>query len=172
VVTAVAPHEDDTVVVSGAAGGVGVLAVQLARREGADVLGIASEANADWLAEHGIRPVAYGEGLADRLHAAAPGGMDAWLDLYGDGYVDLAVSLGVPVERIVTIIDFAAAGRTGARTVFGADTPGAPALTRLAELAATGALDVPVRTFPLDRVRDAYRELEKRHTRGKIVLVP
>jgi NADPH:quinone reductase-like Zn-dependent oxidoreductase len=172
VVTAVAPHPGETVVVSGAAGGVGVLTVQLARREGADVIGIASPANADWLSEHGIRPVAYGDGLADRLHAAAPGGIDAWIDLYGDGYVELAASLGVPVERTVTIIDFAGAGRTGARTVFGADTPGAPALTRLAELAATGDLDVPVRTFPLDRVRDAYAELEKRHTRGKIVLVP
>jgi NADPH:quinone reductase-like Zn-dependent oxidoreductase len=172
VVTAVAPHDGDTVVVSGAAGGVGVLAVQLARRAGADVIGIASAANADWLTAHGIRPVTYGDGLADRLHAAAPGGIDAWIDLYGDGYVDLAASLGVPVERIATIIDFAAAERTGARTVFGADTPGAAALTRLAELIATGALDVPVRTFPLDRVQDAYAELEKRHTRGKIVLVP
>jgi NADPH:quinone reductase-like Zn-dependent oxidoreductase len=172
VVTAVAPHEGETVVVSGAAGGVGVLTVQLARREGADVIGIASADNADWLTAHGIRPVAYGDGLADRLHAAAPGGIDAWIDLYGDGYVELAVSLGVPVERIVTIIDFAAAERTGARAVFGADTPGAAALSRLAELAAAGELDVPVRTFPLDRVRDAYAELEKRHTRGKIVLVP
>jgi NADPH2:quinone reductase len=172
VVTAVAPREGDTVVVSGAAGGVGALAVQLARREGADVIGIASPANADWLTAHGIRPVAYGDGLAGRLRAAAPGGIDAWIDLYGDGYVELAVSLGVPVERVVTIIDFAAAGRTGARTVFGADTPGAAALTRLAGLIAAGSLDVPVRTFPLDRVRDAYAELEQRHTRGKIVLVP
>ena len=172
VVTTVAPHEGETVVVSGAAGGVGVLTVQLARREGADVVGIASADNADWLTAHGVRPVAYGAGLADRLHAAAPGGIDAWIDLYGDGYVELAVSLGVPVERIVTIIDFAAAERTGARAVFGADTPGAAALSRLAELAAAGELDVPVRTFPLDRVRDAYAELEKRHTRGKIVLVP
>lgn len=172
VVTAIAPHDGDTVVVSGAAGGVGVMAVQLARRAGADVIGIASAANADWLTTHGIRPAAYGDGLADRLHAAAPGGIDAWIDLYGDGYVDLAVSFGVPVERIVTIIDFAAAQRTGARTVFGADTPAAAALNLLAELIATGALDIPVRTFPLDHVRDAYAELEKRHTRGKIVLVP
>jgi len=171
VVTAIAPHEGDTVVVSGAAGGVGVLAVQLARRAGAVVIGVASAANADWLTGHGIRPVAYGDGLADRLQAAAPAGIDAWIDLYGGGYVDLAVSLGVPVERIVTIIDFPAAERTGARAVFGADTPGATALTQLAELIATGALDVPVRTFPLDQVQDAYAELEKRHTRGKIVLV-
>jgi NADPH:quinone reductase-like Zn-dependent oxidoreductase len=172
VVTAVAPHQGDTVVVSGAAGGVGVLAVQLAAREGADVIGIASDANADWLTAHGVRPVAYGVGLADRLHAAAPGGIDAWIDLYGDGYVELAVSLGVPVERIATIIDFAAAEKTGAQVVYGAATPGAPALTRLAGLITTGELDVPVRTYPLEQVRDAYAELEKRHTRGKIVLVP
>jgi NADPH:quinone reductase-like Zn-dependent oxidoreductase len=173
VVAAVAPHQGETVVVSGAAGGVGVMAVQLARREGADVIGIASPANADWLSAHGIRPVAYGDGLADRLHTAAPGGIDAWIDLYGDGYVELAVSLGVPVERIATIIDFAAAERTGAQVVFGAATPGAPALTRLAGLIATGELDVPVAaTYPLEQVREAYAELEKRHTRGKIVLVP
>jgi NADPH:quinone reductase len=172
VVTAVAPHQGETVVVSGAAGGVGVLAVQLAARDGADVIGVASDANADWLSAHGVRPVAYGDGLADRLHEAAPGGIDAWIDLYGDGYVELAVSLGVPVERIATIIDFAAAEKTGAQTVFGAATPGAPALTRLAGLIATGELDVPVRSYPLDRVQDAYEELEKRHTRGKIVLIP
>ena len=117
------------------------------------------------------------EGAAAEPHASIVRGdarlmLETAADLYGDGYVDLAVSLGVPVERIVTIIDFAAAGRTGARVVFGADTPGATALTQLAELAATGALDVPVRTFGLEQVRDAYAELEKRHTRGKIVLVP
>jgi NADPH:quinone reductase-like Zn-dependent oxidoreductase len=173
VVNAVAPGPGETVVVSGATGGVGVLAVQLARRDGADVIGIASEANSDWLTAHGIRPVPYGEGLEERLRAAAPGGVDAWIDVHGDGYVDLAVALGVPAERIATIIDFAAAERTGAQTVFGSDTPGGPALTLLAGLITDGVLDVPVAAaYPLEQVREAYAELEKRHTRGKIVLVP
>jgi NADPH:quinone reductase-like Zn-dependent oxidoreductase len=172
VVNAVAPGPGETVVVSGATGGVGVMAAQLARRDGADVIGIASAANADWLTAHGIRPVPYGERLADRLRAAAPGGIDAWIDLFGGGYLDLAAELGVAPERAATIIDFEAAGRTGAQTVFGADTPGGPALTLLAGLIAGGELDVPVAAYPLDQVREAYAELEKRHTRGKIVLVP
>jgi NADPH:quinone reductase len=171
-VNAVAPGQGETVVVSGAAGGVGGLAAQLARRDGADVIGVASEANADWLAAHGIRPVPYGDGLADRLRAAAPGGIDAWIDLFGGGYVELAAELGLAPERVATVIDFAGAGRTGAQTVFGASTPGAPALTLLAGLIASGELEVPVAAYPLDQVREAYAELEKRHTRGKIVLVP
>jgi NADPH:quinone reductase-like Zn-dependent oxidoreductase len=171
-VNAVAPGQGETVVVSGAAGGVGGLAAQLARRDGADVIGVASEANADWLAAHGIRPVPYGDGLADRLRAAAPGGIDAWIDVFGGGYVELAAELGVAPERVATVIDFAGAGRTGAQTVFGASTPGAPALTLLAGLIASGELAVPVAAYPLDQVREAYAELEKRHTRGKIVLVP
>jgi NADPH2:quinone reductase len=173
VVNAVAPHQGETVVVSGAAGGVGVMAVQLARRDGADVIGLASDANADWLTAHGIRPVRYGDGLADRLREAAPAGVDAWIDLYGGGYLEQAVALGVPPERTATIIDFDGAGRTGAQTVFGASTPGAPALSLLAGLIAGGQLDVPVAaTYPLDQVQAAYAELERRHTRGKIVLIP
>jgi NADPH:quinone reductase-like Zn-dependent oxidoreductase len=171
-VNAVAPGHGESVVVSGATGGVGVLAVQLARRDGADVIGIASEANADWLTAHGIRPVPYGDGLADRLRAAAPGGIDGWIDLFGSGYVELAAELGVAPERVATVVDFEGAGRTGAQTVFGASTPGAPALTLLAASIAGGELDVPVTAYPLDQVREAYAELEKRHTRGKIVLVP
>jgi NADPH:quinone reductase-like Zn-dependent oxidoreductase len=173
VVNAVAPHQGETVVASGAVGGVGVMAVQLARRDGADVIGIASAANADWLTAHGVRPVPYGDGLADRLHEAAPGGIDGWIDLYGHGYVELAASLGVPAERVATIADFEAAEKTGAQVVYGASTPGAPALRLLAGLIADREMDVPVAgAYPLEKVRAAYQELEKRHTRGKIVLVP
>jgi NADPH:quinone reductase len=173
VVNAVAPHQGETVVVSGAAGGVGVMAVQLARRDGADVIGLASDANADWLTAHGIRPVPYGDGLADRLQKAAPGGVDAWIDLHGGGYLDQAAALGVPPERMATVIDFDGADRTGGQAVFGAGTPAAPALTLLAGLIAGGQLDVPVAaTYPLDQVQAAYAELERRHTRGKIVLIP
>jgi NADPH:quinone reductase-like Zn-dependent oxidoreductase len=164
----------DTVAVSAAAGGVGSLAVQLARRAGATVIGIAGAANAGWLESVGVTPVVYGDGLADRLRAAAPGGIDAFIDCFGGGYVDLALELGVPKERIDTIIDWAAAQRAGTKMegVAAAEDPAA-VLAELADLAAAAELMVPIaRTYPLDQVRDAYAELEKRHTRGKIVLLP
>ena len=94
-VHAVQPKEGETVVISGAAGGVGSLAVQLARRTGATVIGLASESNHEWLKSHGVIPVAYGDGVADRIRAAAPGGVDAFIDTHGGGYVELALALGV-----------------------------------------------------------------------------
>ena len=164
----------DTVAVSAAAGGVGSIAVQLARRAGATVLGIAGPASAAWLASAGVTPVAYGEGLADRLREAAPGGIDAFIDCFGGGYVDLAVELGVRPDRIDTIADRAAGQRAGAKMEGRAAVQNpAAVLSELAGLVAAGELEVPVaRTYPLDRVQDAYTELEQRHTRGKIVLFP
>ncbi|MGA9856938.1 MAG: NADP-dependent oxidoreductase, partial [Solirubrobacteraceae bacterium] len=114
-VNAVGAGPGDTVVVSGAAGGVGTLAVQLARRAGATVIGLAGDANAEWLRGHGITPVRYGEGVADRIREAAPGGVDAFIDTYGDGYVALAIELGVAPERIDTIADFAAVAQYGVK---------------------------------------------------------
>ena len=148
-----------------------MLAVQLARREGADVIGIASPDNADWLTAHGIRPVATGTGwqtrCTRRLRAAStPRSVD-----YGDGYVGLAGALGVPLERIVTTIDFDG-GRPDRRGPCSGRTPRPAALARLAGLTRPARSTYAVRMFPLDRVREAYVELEKRHTRGKIVLVP
>jgi len=164
----------DTVAVSAAAGGVGSVTVQLARRAGASVIGIAGQANHDWLTFLRITPVTYGEGLADRLKAAAPEGIDAFIDCFGGGYVDLAVELGVPKERIDTIIDFPAAQRAGTKMA-GLATLEDPAavLAELAGLVATGQLVVPIaRTYPLEQVRDAYAQLAERHLRGKIVLLP
>ena len=115
-VRAVQPEEGETVVISGAAGGVGSLAVQLTRRAGATVVGLASESNHEWLKSHGVIQVAYGDGVADRIRAAAPGGVDAFIDTYGDGYVELALALGVAAERIDTIVDFAAAAKHGVKT--------------------------------------------------------
>ena len=172
-VEAVGAGAGDVVVVSGAAGGVGSLAVQLAATRGARVIGLASPANHEWLAEHGAIPVAYGEGVEQRIRAAAPDGVDAFIDTHGDGYVDLALALGVPAERIDTIIDFAAAARTGVRTDGNAVGARAEVIAELAARLADGRLDMPVAgTYPLERVRDAYRELERGHTRGKIVLLP
>src|SRR6201996_5434580 len=173
-VHAVAPKEGETVVVSGAAGGVGSLAVQLARRTGATVIGLASEGNHEWLKSHGVIPVAYGEGVADRIRAAAPGGVDAFIDAFGHGYVELALALGVAPDRIDTIADFAAAAKHGVKTDGGAEAgPGAKVLAELAGLIADGQLEVPIaNVYPLAQAREAYTELERRHTRGKIILKP
>ena len=173
-VHAVQPKQGETVVISGAAGGVGSLAVQLARRTGATVIGLASESNHEWLKSHGVIPVAYGDGVADRIRAAAPSGVDAFIDTYGDGYVELALALGVAAERIDTIVDFAAAAKHGVKTDGGtAAGPGAKVLAELAGLIADGHLEVPIaNVYPLAQVREAYTELERRHTHGKIVLRP
>jgi NADPH:quinone reductase-like Zn-dependent oxidoreductase len=172
-VRAVGAGPGDTVVVAGAAGGVGSLAVQLARRAEATVIGLASESNHAWLADHGVVAVAYGDGVADRIRAAAPGGVDAFIDTFGNGYVYLALGLGVAKDRINTIIDFAAAARTGVRTEGMAGSANAEVLGELTKLVATGELDVPVAaTYPLTDVRAAYRQLMLRRTRGKIVLLP
>ena len=173
-VHAVQLKEGETVVISGAAGGVGSLAVQLARRAGATVIGLASEGNHEWLKGHGVIPVAYGDGVADRIRTAAPGGVDAFIDTHGDGYVDLALALGVPAGRIDTIADYAAAAKYGVRTAGGAEAgPGAQVLAELAGLIADAQLEVPIASvYPLAQVREAYTELERRHTHGKIVLRP
>jgi NADPH:quinone reductase-like Zn-dependent oxidoreductase len=172
-VHAVAPGDGDTVVVSGAAGGVGTIAGQLARLAGATVLGLASPPHHRWLRDHGIVPVAYGDGVEQRIRDAAGGGVDALVDTFGGGYVDLAVALGVAPDRIDTIADFAAAQRHGTKTDGNMAGARAEVLAEVAGLIESGRLDVPIaRTYPLADVRDAYRELEQRHTLGKIVLIP
>jgi NADPH:quinone reductase-like Zn-dependent oxidoreductase len=165
----------DTVAIAGAAGGVGATAVQLARRAGATVLGIAGPSNDAWLADHGAIPVNYGDDLVARLRAAAPSGrIDALLDFFGGGYVAMAVEdLAIPPDRVDTITDFPAVERFGVQSAGGAEASSAAVLAELADLVARGELDVPIAgVFSLDDVRDAYRELEKRHTRGKLVLRP
>ena len=165
--------EGDTVVVSGAAGGVGSLAVQLARRAGATVIGLASEHNHEWLRGHGVVPVTYGDGVADRIREAAPGGVDAFIDTVGAPYVELALELGVAADRIDTIADFAAVSKYGVKADGNAVGASAATLAELAGLIDEGALELPIAaTYPLDEVRDAFTELERNHTRGKIVLVP
>jgi NADPH:quinone reductase-like Zn-dependent oxidoreductase len=174
-VRAVALKPGDTVAVAGAAGGVGTIAVQLAKRAGATVLGIAGPSNDDWLTAHGIIPVNYGDGLAKRLRAAAPNRrIDAFLDFFGGGYVELAVTeLGIDPQRVDTIIDFPAIDRFGVRGEGNADAADAIVLAELADLVAAGELDVPVaEVYPIDQVQEAFRTLEQRHTRGKIVLRP
>ncbi len=172
-VDAVAPQPGEVVVVSGAAGGVGSVAVQLAVRSEATVIGLASEGNHAWLRDRGVIPVAYGEGQAERIAQAAGGRVSAFIDTFGGGYVDLAVSLGVPVERINTIADFAAIERLGVRGEGTHQIASSALLGEIAGLVADGSLEVSIAgTFPLADVRDAYQELAKRKTHGKIVLLP
>ncbi|WP_135455040.1 NADP-dependent oxidoreductase [Mycobacterium sp. DL99] len=174
-VRAVRLQPGDTVAIAGAAGGVGTIAVQLAKRAGATVLGIAGPDNDDWLARHGAVPVNYGDDLAARLRAASPSGrVDALLDFFGGGYVKLAVEeLGVAPERVDTIIDFGAIEEFGVQGAGNAEGADIAIIAELADLAANGELDVPIAgVFALDDVRAAYTELEKRHTRGKLVLRP
>lgn len=172
-VRAVAPQPGETVAVSAAAGGVGSLVTQLLVLRKARVLGIAGPGNADWLRAHGVVPIAYGDGLADRLREAAPDGIDAFIDLFGPQYVQLAVDLGVPPERIDTIISFEKAAEVGAKTEGSAEASTPEVLAEMADLIVSGALEFDVAaTYPLDRVADAFAELEQRHTHGKIVLLP
>lgn len=172
---AVGAGPGDTVAVSAAAGGVGAVLVQLLRVRGARVLGIASEAHHGWLREHGVEPVARGEGLVDRLRAAAPHGVDAFIDLFGPPYVQVALQLGVAPDRIDTIVpaSWPLAEEIGAKTEGSAAGTSTAVLAELAALAADGRIEVPIAaTYPLEQVRDAFAELEQRHTLGKIVLVP
>jgi NADPH:quinone reductase-like Zn-dependent oxidoreductase len=171
-VRAVAARPGDVVVVSAAAGGVGSIAVQLARLAGATVIGLASESNHGWLAGRGVVPVSYGDGVADGIRQAADH-VDAFIDTFGAGYVDLALELGVEPARIDTIVNFGAVAAHGVKAEGNAAGASAATLAELAGLVAAGRLEVPIAaTFPLAAVRDAYAELASGHLLGKIVLLP
>lgn len=173
-IRAVEPREGDVVVVSGASGGVGFTAAQLAVRAGAAVLGLTSARHAELLRQHGIEPVLYGDGEEQLLRAAAGGRrVDGFIDAVGGGYLDLAVALEVPRERINTAVDHRGAQEKGATTYGTREAGGLPALAELAQLAASGALLVPIgATYPLTAVQDAYRALSDRQVHGRIVLHP
>jgi NADPH:quinone reductase-like Zn-dependent oxidoreductase len=164
----------DTLVVAGAAGGVGSVTVQLAKHVGATVIGLASEPNHEWLRGHGVIPVSYGDGVEDRIRAAAPGGTaDAFIDTVGGDYVQIALDLGVAPARVDTIANFAAVEKFGVKAEGNAAGASTANLADLAKLIAAGEIEVPIAaTYPLDQVQDAYRELAAGHTHGKIVLIP
>jgi NADPH:quinone reductase-like Zn-dependent oxidoreductase len=163
----------ETLVVANAAGGVGSVTVQLAVHLGAKVIGLASLSNHPWLAKHGVIPVAFGEGVAGRIHEAAQGKIDAFVDAFGADYVKVALDLGVQPERIDTIANFAAVTKYGVKAEGNAAAANAAVLAELAELMSQGSLEMPIdHVYALDDVRQAYQELEQGHTHGKIVLVP
>jgi len=171
-VRAVGLSAGDTVVVAGASGGVGSIAVQLAKRAGATVIGLASEPNHAWLSGHGVIPVSYGEGVVDRIREAA-GTVDALIDTVGGDYVNLALDeLGVQPSRVETTVRFDLVEKYGIKAEGSAAGASAAVLAELAGLVADGELEVPVTAaFPLDQVQDAYRRLDQGHVLGKIVLV-
>ena len=165
----------DTVAVSGAAGGVGSLTVQLARRAGATVVGIAGQHNQEWLREHGAIPVRYGEDLVGRIFDAllTTPQVDAFIDTHGGDYVEFAINeLGVDPSRVDTIVRFDAVREYGVKSEGNAAGASAATLAELAQLVAAGELEVPIAaTYPLDQVREAYERLATGHVRGKIVLL-
>jgi NADPH:quinone reductase-like Zn-dependent oxidoreductase len=170
-VNAVHPEPGDTVVVAAAAGGVGSLAAQLTRLRGATVIGTAGPHNADFLRSLGVTPVEHGPGLADRLRTAAPQGIDAYIDTFGQGNVDTAIALGVKPQRINTIADGRAAARWGVHSEAQEGAFSRNVVAELASLVSQGLLTVPISAvLPLEQVQDAYRQVQRRHTRGKIVL--
>ncbi|WIV60305.1 NADP-dependent oxidoreductase [Amycolatopsis nalaikhensis] len=161
---AVGLRSGDTLLVGGAAGGVGIFAVQLAKLAGATVIGTASEGTFEFLRKLGAEPVTYGPGLADRVR-----GITAATDLYGTETAEAALALGVPPERISTI----AAGPTppgGVRATGGADAePGA--LKKITDAIVAGQLTVPIaEVFPVERIRDAVALQAARHVHGKVVV--
>ncbi len=162
----VSPGPGDTLLIGGAAGGVGVFTVQLARLAGARVIGTGSATSAGSLRALGAEPVPYGDGLAGRLRALAPSGVTAAIDLYGTDTAQAARELGVPDERITTI----AAQVDGITPANGANAaPGA--IEEIARLVAAGQLRVPIAAaFPVEQIRAAVELQAGRHVHGKVVV--
>jgi NADPH:quinone reductase-like Zn-dependent oxidoreductase len=164
--------EDRTIVVNGAAGGVGTAAVQLARARGARVIGTASEANHEFLRSLGAEPTTYGEGMVERIRALAPDGVDLAFDTAGKGAIPDLIELTGDPAKVATIADFGAAA-LGAKVTGGGDGRAPGALEEAAALIEKGEFSLPVaEVFGFDRAGDAHRASEGGHVRGKLVLVP
>jgi NADPH:quinone reductase-like Zn-dependent oxidoreductase len=168
VISAIGVQAGDTVLVGGAAGGVGVFVVQLARLAGARVIGTASKETFDFLRDLGAEPVAYGDGLADRVRELAPHGLTAAADMTGTEAAQAAVELGVSPDRIATIA--ASSPPDGVRAVGGRDaTPGA--LERITAAIAAGDFVVPIAgLFPIEEIRAAVELQRSGHVHGKVVI--
>lgn len=169
-VEAVGVRPGNTVVIAGAAGGVGAIASQLAVIQGAHVIGIASENYHEWLRTRGITPVDYHGDTAAQIRRLA-GVIDAFIDTVGDGYVELALELGVSPERINTTIDFQAAHTYHAQSKGAADANSKQSLRTLLRHIDEGRIEVPIaRTFSIDQIQDAYVSMEEKHMLGKTVI--
>jgi NADPH:quinone reductase-like Zn-dependent oxidoreductase len=164
--------DGQTLVVNGAAGGVGVAAVQLARVRGARVIGTASERNHDFLRSLGAEPTTYGDGLVERVRALAPEGVDLAFDTAGKGALPDLITLTGDPGRVATIADFGAA-ELGVKVTGGGDFRAVEALAEAAALIEAGRLHMPVaQTLTFAQAADAHRLSEDGHVRGKLVLIP
>ncbi|MEV6973070.1 NADP-dependent oxidoreductase [Kitasatospora sp. NPDC093806] len=162
-----------TLLVHGAAGGVGTLLLQFARARGIRVIGTASEGNHAYLRELGAVPVVYGDGLADRVRAVAPDGVDRVLDGAGTDVLPLSIELAGGAEHVLTIADWQGAAEHGVRFTGGNEPTEyhGPALAGAVALFEEGGLSLPLhRVHPLAEAVEAQRESERGHLRGKIVL--
>jgi NADPH:quinone reductase-like Zn-dependent oxidoreductase len=161
-----------TLLVNGASGSVGSAAVQLAVARGGRVIGTASPANQEYLRSLGAEPVAYGEGLARRVLALAPGGVDLALDVAGSGVLPELIELAGGPGHVVTIADFAGAREHGVRFSSGDAGRAVHALAEIGDLIESGRFSLPVaQAFPLAEVAQAHRVGEEGHVRGKLVLL-
>jgi NADPH:quinone reductase-like Zn-dependent oxidoreductase len=162
----------NTIFVDGGAGGVGAVAVQMAVARGAKVIASAGKANLDYLREIGAMPVTYGQGMVERVRAAAGGPVDAVFDVAGKTPADELISLVPQPAKVLSIANFAA-GQAGARVTGGAaDSHPTQALALVAQLLAQRKLTIKVQTFPFDHAADAARISQAGHVRGKLVLIP
>ncbi|TYB43553.1 NADP-dependent oxidoreductase [Actinomadura chibensis] len=158
--------------VNGASGSVGGAAIQLAVARGARVIGTASPSNHDHLRSLGAEPVAYGEGMTDRVRALAPGGVDLALDVAGRGVLPELIDLAGGPGHVVTLADFAGAREHGVRFSSGDAGRAVHAIGEVGDLIESGRFAPPAtRTFPLGGVAEAHRLGERGHVRGKLVLV-
>jgi NADPH:quinone reductase-like Zn-dependent oxidoreductase len=161
-----------TLLINGASGSVGSAAVQLATARGARVIGTASPANHDYLRSLGAEPVAYGDGLPDRVRALAPGRVDRALDVAGNGILPELIDLAGGPGHVVTIADFAGAQKYGVKFSRGDDGRALHALAEIGPLIESGRFSLPVaQTFPLADIAEAHRTGEAGHARGKLVLL-
>ena len=161
-----------TLFINGASGSVGSAAVQLALVRGARVIGSASAANHDYLRLLGAEPVTYGEGLAGRVRALAPGGVDVALDVAGSGALPELIGLAGGAGHVVTLADFVGAREHGVRFSSGDAGRAVHALGEIGELIESGHFTPPaVQAFPLAEVAEAHRMSEQGHVRGKLVLL-
>jgi enoyl reductase len=159
----------ETLLIHGASGGVGTVAVQLARSAGAIVIGTASPVNHDYLRSLGAIPIAYGDGLIARVRAPAPNRIDAALDLAGGEATSASIALVTDKDRIGTTVDAEAAQKYGIRRLRGVRS--AQTLATLADLHTKDELQILISaTYPLDEAAAAHQDLETGHVRGKIVL--
>ncbi|MFD5118475.1 NADP-dependent oxidoreductase [Streptomyces sp. NPDC058385] len=161
-----------TLLINGASGSVGTAAVQFAVARGARVIGTASPANHEYLRSLGAEPVAYGDGLAERVRAIAPDGVGLALDVAGSGVLPELIGLAGGPDQVVTIADFTGAQEYGVRFSRGDTGRAVHVLGEMGELIESGRFFLPVaQTFPLAEISQAHRVGEDGRLRGKLVLV-